>query len=107
MSNEFYMNVSELSKIDKSEIEDYASEIKELKAKTVDSEKAIQDAISKKEEELKQKYADKEKEFKEMQKIFRYPAFIVDSCTFVVDKQNCTYQINCYQIQYNNIHNNA
>ena len=28
----------------KSEIEDYASEIKELKAKTVDSEKAIQDA---------------------------------------------------------------
>ena len=52
----------------KSEIEDYASEIKELKAKTVDSEKAIQDAISKKEEELKQKYADKEKEFKEMQK---------------------------------------
>ena len=49
----------------KSEIEDYASEIKELKAKTVDSEKAIQDAISKKEKEFKemQKKAEKAEEY--------------------------------------------
>lgn len=49
----------------KTEIEDYVSEIKELKSKSVDMDKAIAEAVKEKEAEFEAKLAEKDKVIKE------------------------------------------
>jgi hypothetical protein len=49
----------------KSEIEDYVSEIRELKSNSVDNSKAIEEAVKAKEKELRQEFEKKENAYKE------------------------------------------